>query len=91
MSKKLLSLQLDLDDFIPATDEEKKYMVQMRQSTTFFRDGVKRLLKNKVATASFIIIVLITLLSIILPMISLPYDAMLGRARQPVTLLTITC
>ena len=79
MSKKLLSLQLDLDDFIPATDEEKKYMVQMRQSTTFFRDGVKRLLKNKVATASFIIIVLITLLSIILPMIwPYSYDAMLG-------------
>ena len=79
MSKKLLSLQLDLDDFIPATDEEKKYMVQMRQSTTFFRDGVKRLLKKKVASARCILLVLLTLLSIILPMIwPYSYDAMLG-------------
>ena len=69
MLKKPFSLHLDVDAFIPATEEEKAYIVQMRPSTTFFKDGVKRLLKDKVATVSFIIIVLITLASIILPMV----------------------
>ena len=68
MEKKPLSLQVDLDQFIPATEEEKEYMVQMRESSTFFRDGVKRLVKNKVAFVSFIVIVLITLSSILVPM-----------------------
>ena len=68
MEKKPLSLQVDLDQFIPATEEEKEYMVQMRASSTFFKDGVKRLVKNKVAFVSFIVIVLITLSSIFVPM-----------------------
>jgi oligopeptide transport system permease protein len=68
MEKKPLSLQVDLDQFIPATEEEKEYMVQMRESSTFFRDGVKRLVKNKVAFVSFIVIVVITLSSILVPM-----------------------
>ena len=68
MEKKPLSLQVNLDQFIPATEEEKEYMVQMRESSTFFRDGVKRLVKNKVAFVSFIVIVLITLSSIFVPM-----------------------
>ena len=77
--KKPFSLQVDLDAFIPATDEEKAYMVQMRPSSTFFKDGVKRLLKNKVATVSFIIIVVITLTAIFLPMFwPYAYDTQLG-------------
>ena len=55
MKKNPLSLQLDLEDFLPATDAEKEYMVQMRPSTTFFKDGMKRLLRNKVATVSMIL------------------------------------
>jgi len=77
--KNPFSLQLNVDSFLPASDEEKKYMVQMRPSSTFFKDGVKRLLKNKVATVSFIIIVVIVLASIILPMVwPYRYDAQLG-------------
>ncbi len=73
------SMHVDVDDFIPATDAEKEYMVQMRPSSTFFKDGVKRLLKNKIATLSFIIVVLITLSSIFLPMFwPYSYDQMLG-------------
>ena len=52
-SKKKLTMHIDVDDLIPATDEEKAYIVQMRPSTTFFKDGVKRLIKNKVAFVSF--------------------------------------
>ena len=36
------SMHVNVDDFIPATDAEKEYMVQMRPSSTFFKDGVKR-------------------------------------------------
>lgn len=79
MSKKVLSMHVDLDSFIPATDEEKEYIVQMRPSSTFFKDGVKRLLKNRVATVSFFIIVIITLLSIFIPMFwPYSYDTQLG-------------
>lgn len=80
------SLHVNVEDFIPATGEEKEYMVQMRPSTTFFRDGMKRLLKNKIATVSMIIILIITLVSIFLPMFwPYQYDKMLGvRPGKPV-------
>ena len=79
MNKKPFSLHTDLSMFTPASAEEKEYMVQMRPSSTFFKDGVKRLLKNKVATVSLIVVVLIALISIFLPMFwPYSYDAMLG-------------
>ena len=65
---KPFSLHLNPEMFVPATDAEKEYISRMRPSSTFFRDGCKRLLKNKVATVSLIIIVLITLAVIFLPM-----------------------
>ena len=78
MDKKL-TMHVDVDAFLPATDEEKEYMVQMRPSSTFFRDGIKRLLRNKVATVSLIIIILITLSSLIIPIFwPYSYDDMLG-------------
>ena len=74
-----LSLHPNLDCFAPATDAEKEYMVQMRPSTTFFKDGLKRLKKNKVAVVSFFVIILVTLSAIILPMFwPYSYDKMLG-------------
>lgn len=77
--KKIFNMQLDVDSFLPATDEEKAYMVQMRPSTTFFRDGVKRFVKNKVALVSLIIVVLVVLGSILIPLfVPYSYDDMLG-------------
>ncbi len=67
MQKKKFTFHVDLDMFNPASAKDKEYMVQMRPSSTFFKDGVKRLYKNKVAFVSFIVIVLITLSSIIIP------------------------
>lgn len=76
---KFFSMHVNVDSFLPATEDEKAYMVQMRPSTTFFRDGCKRLLKNKVATVSMFIIVIITLASIFIPMFwPYSYDTMLG-------------
>lgn len=79
MNKNKLTLQVDLDSFVPATAEEKEYLVKMRPASTFFKDGVKRLLKNKIATVSFFIIVMITVVSILLPMFwPYAYDQQLG-------------
>jgi len=79
MKKKMFTMHVDLDAFNPASAEEKAYMVQMRPSSTFFRDGIRRLRRNKVAVISFFIIVIIALSSIILPMVwPYSYDAMLG-------------
>ena len=77
--KKKFSFHVDLDSFIPATGAEKEYLVQMRPSSTFFKDGVKRLYKNKVAFVSFIVIVLITVSSIVIPFFwPYSYDQQLG-------------
>ena len=81
-----LSMHVDMDNFIPATPEEKAYMVQMRESSTFFKDGVKRLVKNKVALVSLIIIAVITLAALVLPAFwPYSYDQQLGVKRgEPV-------
>ena len=72
-------MHVDLNSFIPATGEEKEYMVQMRPSSTFFRDGMKRLFKNRVATVSLIIILIITLSSLLIPYFwPYSYESMLG-------------
>ncbi len=77
---KPFSLQVNMDNFLPASDKEKEYMVQMRPSTTFFKDGVKRLLKNKVATVSAIIIIVLVLACIFIPMFwPYSYEAQLGN------------
>ena len=52
--KRLLSLQLDVSKFESATDEEKIQHVKMRESTTFFRDGMKKLSRNPLAVVSII-------------------------------------
>lgn len=80
MKKKIFSMHVDVDDFIPATAEEKAYMVQMRPSTTFFKDGMKRLMKNKIAATSMFLIILIALTSVFLPFFwPYKYDKMLGN------------
>jgi oligopeptide transport system permease protein len=79
MKKLPVNLHIEVDSFIPATDKEKEYLVQMRPSTTFFKDGVKRLTKNKIALTSLIIISIITISSILLPLFwPYSYDEQLG-------------
>ena len=79
MKRKPFSMQLDVDAFLPATESEKAYMVQMRPSTTFFKDGVKRLWKNKVATTSFFIIVFMVLICVFVPLLwPYGYEQQLG-------------
>ena len=86
MKNNPFSLHVNMDDFLPASESEKEYMVQMRPSTTFFKDGMKRLFRNKIATLSLIIIMLVTLAALLIPAFwPYSYDAMLGvRPGKPV-------
>ena len=72
-------MQVNVEDLLPATEQEKEYLVRMRPASTFFKDGIKRLMKNKVAVVSFIIIIVITLSAILVPMFwPYSYEQMLG-------------
>ena len=72
-------LVLTSQDFEPASEEEKAYMVKMRPQTTAFQDGMRRLRKNKVAMVSFWVIMLITLSAILIPFFwPYKYETMLG-------------
>lgn len=67
-----LSAQIDLSKFDKATEEEKRQQDVMSESTTFFRDAMKKLMKNPLAVISIIVLVAILLVIIIAPMI-VPY------------------
>ena len=70
MKQNPLSFQLKLnpEDFLPATEEEKQSQVIMRESVSFWKDGMRRLRRNKVAMVSLIVIVLVMIFSFIVPM-----------------------
>lgn len=72
IKNKGLSFQLNVDSFLPATDEEKLSIVQIRPSVSFWTDAMRRLRKNKVAMVSLAFIVLIIIFSFIVP-ITYPY------------------
>ena len=43
LKKNPLSLQLNVEDFAPASNDEKKSLVIMRESVNFWKDGMRRL------------------------------------------------
>ena len=69
MKQNPLSFQLKLkpEDFLPATEEEKQSQVIMRESVSFWKDGIRRLRRNKVAMVSLIVIILVMIFSFIVP------------------------
>ncbi|MGI6249003.1 MAG: ABC transporter permease [Acutalibacteraceae bacterium] len=71
--RNLLSFQLDVSDFLPADRSEKESLVLMRKSVGFWRDGINRLRKNKVAMVSFFIIILTLIFAFIGPAVY-PYS-----------------
>jgi oligopeptide transport system permease protein len=61
------SMQLDAEDFLPAGADEKKDLVIMRESTTYWKDAVQRFCKNKVAMIAFVVIILVMIFAFIVP------------------------
>ena len=72
LKKAPLSLQIDLSKFTKASEEEKRQQDVMSESTTFFRDGMKKLMKNPLAVFSIITLTLIIVIILVAPLI-IPY------------------
>lgn len=77
LKRHFLSAQIDVSkfsqaNFEKATEEEKKQQDVMGESTTFFKDGMRRLRKNPLAMASIVVLLLIIAIIIIAPMV-VPY------------------
>ena len=70
--KQILSAQIDLSKVERATDEEKRQQDVMSESTSFFKDGMRKLFKNPLAVLSIVVLAAIILTIIIAPMI-VPY------------------
>ncbi len=70
--KRPFSLQLDAAAFEKATEEEKRQQEVMSESTTFFRDGMRRLRRNKLSMFSIVVLFLILLTITVAPSI-VPY------------------
>ncbi len=76
--KAMLSAQVDLskfsfEDFAPATDAEKAQQEVMGESSTFLKDGLRRLMKNPLAVASLVTLILIFAIIIFAPLF-IPYS-----------------
>lgn len=72
LKRNFLSTQVDISkfkdfDFEKATEEEKKQQDVMGESTTFFKDGMRRLRKNPLAMASIVILAFIIIAILIIP------------------------
>lgn len=59
--------RINPDDFLPASNEEKQSLVILRESVSFWKDGVRRFCKNKIAMVSLVIVVIIMLFSFVAP------------------------
>ena len=54
-------------DFLPASEDEKKQLDIMRESTTFWKDALKRFSKNKVAMVAAVVILLVIICAFVVP------------------------
>ena len=67
MDKNKVAFQMNVEDFLPADESEKQSLVVMRESVGFWKDGMRRLKKNKIAMVSLIVVLVIFVLSFVIP------------------------
>jgi len=60
---------LSADDFLPADESEKEQLVVMRESVGFWKDGLRRLIRNPIAMISLSVLLIIFIIAFILPLI----------------------
>ncbi len=65
--KNPLSFHLKAEDFLPATNEEKENLAQMRPSVSFWKDAMRRIRKNRIAMVCFFLILVVLLLAFVVP------------------------
>ncbi len=71
--KSPFSMQLDLRKFELATDDEKRRQDRMRESSSFFKDGVRKLRKDKISMICIVVLLIILLIAFVVPTFY-PYD-----------------
>lgn len=71
--KSPLSFQVDLAKFEKATDDEKRQQEVMSESVSFFKDGMRKLMKNPLAVGSIIVLLLIVAMIVVVPHV-VPYE-----------------
>lgn len=71
--KSPLSMQMDLSKFELATADEKRQQDRMRESTTFFKDGIRKLKKDKISIACLVVLAIIMIIAFVVPSFY-PYD-----------------
>jgi oligopeptide transport system permease protein len=72
-SVKIPSFHLNPEDFLPATEEEKRELVLMRESVNFWQDGARRFRKNAIGMISLSVIILLIVFAFVVPLFY-PYD-----------------
>ena len=65
--KNPVSLHLKAEDFELASSDEKESLIIMRESVNFWKDGMRRLRRNKIAMVSLFFIIVILIFAYILP------------------------
>lgn len=71
--KSPLSMQMDLSRFELATADEKRKQDRMRESTTFFKDGIRKLKKDKISISCLVVLAIIMIIAFVVPSFY-PYD-----------------
>ncbi|MDR2648252.1 MAG: ABC transporter permease [Clostridiales bacterium] len=61
------SMHLRVDDFLSADESEKESLVVMRESVGFWKDGVRRLVRNPLAMVSLGVLLTIFIIAFIVP------------------------
>ncbi|MCR3922000.1 MAG: ABC transporter permease [Firmicutes bacterium] len=61
------AFQLNAEDFVPATDIEKQELATMRESVSYWKDGIMRFKKNKIAMVSLLVVIFMMIFAFILP------------------------
>ena len=71
--RNVFSAQIDLSKFEKATEEEKRQQDVMSESTTFFKDGMRKLMRNPLAVMSIVVLILLIGIIVVAPHI-VPYS-----------------
>lgn len=66
-------IEVNADDFAPASNKEKESLVTLGENTSYWKDAWRRLKQNKIAMISLGVIIIVLLFAIIGPLIS-PYS-----------------
>jgi len=76
-------LELTPEDFAPATDEQKEGFITDRESTSYWKDALRRLKKNRVAMVALGVIAFLILFAFVGPfLVPYGYDQFIGGAEN---------